>query len=363
LFLAADSARRSNNLPLASDRLAAAAAIDSMPAKLYFAMGQCLEGREDYSAAHRAYSRARDLDGLRFRASGDLNAVIRSFAKEPGVFIADNESTFAAASPDGIVGNNLLFEHVHPLAQGYFLIAKTFGETMRDSALIFSPPEWANHPWPGDDSLWALAAVTPLDEKMAEFRIAVLKSGWPFRESRGELPSFHPQDEMERLASEVAMRRLDWRNAHLQYGEILARANNLAAATPEFYAVAKVTPENEWPWMRLGDLYGLQENYAQAERAYRQALAIRPTAAIELKLGSLYLTMDNSQAAVAPLERAINATAPALAPGELAVAHYFLAAALANCGQLQRALQEIALAGQLAPDNPDIKLLQKQLEE
>ncbi|MFQ5631007.1 MAG: hypothetical protein ACE5I1_19725, partial [bacterium] len=221
---------------------------------------------------------------------------------------------------------------------------------------------WQQHAWPPDDSLQHIAAVTPLDEKIAEFRIAVLRSGWPFRSgARQPLPpAREPEDE---LARQVAMRQLDWRSAHLRNGERLARSRKYARAAREYLAVAKVSPAYQRVWIDLGNTYGLAEQYLAAERAYEHALALKPTPALALKLATLYLTVQDVAKAKEVLRKLVAAPGAAPSQKEQAMAHYLYALVLAQTGELAQAKKHAGLAAQISPDNPNVRQLVEQLQE
>lgn len=76
--------------------------------------------------ALQAFERARDLDQIRFRASGDINAIIRTWGGRRHVQVVDLEPVFRAASPTGIPGYDLFTDHLHPTQEGYELIGRTF---------------------------------------------------------------------------------------------------------------------------------------------------------------------------------------------------------------------------------------------
>ncbi len=105
-------------------------------AESHYRRARCLDTLGRWEEARPAYLRARDLDELRFRTSSDFNDVIRSAADGPTTSYADIEKTFADASPRGIIGNDLILEHLHPVAWGNFLIAKAYAGVMRERGLL-----------------------------------------------------------------------------------------------------------------------------------------------------------------------------------------------------------------------------------
>lgn len=91
-----------------------------------FRKGQQLLAEGNTEAARQAFEQARDLDQIRFRASGDINAIIRSWGSRRNVTIVDLETVFADASSSGIPGYDLFTDHLHPTQEGYELMGAAF---------------------------------------------------------------------------------------------------------------------------------------------------------------------------------------------------------------------------------------------
>jgi len=104
-----------------------AAQIDDQYADLQFRIARCLWAVGDYAGARDHYVRARDLDTLRFRADSRINEIIRSVATSSGsqVRLLDAQALFAANSQNGVIGGELLYDHVHftPVANYLFASA------------------------------------------------------------------------------------------------------------------------------------------------------------------------------------------------------------------------------------------------
>jgi tetratricopeptide (TPR) repeat protein len=102
----------------------AAAKIDDQYAELEFRIARSLWMLGDYPAAKDHFLRARDLDTLRFRADSKINDINRSVASSSsGAELVDADEIFAKASPNGIVGSELVYEHVHMTPEGNYLLA------------------------------------------------------------------------------------------------------------------------------------------------------------------------------------------------------------------------------------------------
>jgi tetratricopeptide (TPR) repeat protein len=102
-----------------------AAQIDGQYAELEFRIARCLWKLGDYGAAREHFSRARDLDTLRFRADSKINGINRTVAaSSPGAELVETDEIFAKESPNGIVGSELVYEHVHLTPEGNYLLAR-----------------------------------------------------------------------------------------------------------------------------------------------------------------------------------------------------------------------------------------------
>jgi hypothetical protein len=121
-----------------------AQAIDDRFAGLSFRLARCLERTDQHDLAKVQYTRARDLDTLRFRADSALNDTVRQVAAAmgpAGVSLVDVEQTFALQSDHQIPGASLFYEHVHMNFAGNYLLAKTLFEPVgREVAARFGLP-------------------------------------------------------------------------------------------------------------------------------------------------------------------------------------------------------------------------------
>ena len=60
-----------------------------------------------------------------------INNIIDKLGEEFNVQTAPIDSIFNSVSPGGIVGDNLIVDHLHPSVKGYQLIGKVFYESMK----------------------------------------------------------------------------------------------------------------------------------------------------------------------------------------------------------------------------------------
>jgi tetratricopeptide (TPR) repeat protein len=121
--------------PQALEQYNKAAQIDDQYAELQFRIARCLWNIGDYSHSKEHYIRARDLDTLRFRADSRINEIIASVAKSssPDTLFLDADSLFAAESHNGVIGGELLYDHVHFTPPGNYLLAHAVFEQIANA--------------------------------------------------------------------------------------------------------------------------------------------------------------------------------------------------------------------------------------
>lgn len=109
---------------------ASAAQIDDQYAELQFRIARCEWALGDFVAAKEHYTRARDLDTLRFRADSRINEIIRATAKAStsDAVLLDTDALFAEESRNGVIGGELLYDHVHLTPLANYLLARSVFE-------------------------------------------------------------------------------------------------------------------------------------------------------------------------------------------------------------------------------------------
>jgi lysophospholipase L1-like esterase len=188
--------------------LDAAVALDDLDAAGHFLRGRALEALGRWEEARAAYLAAKDRDELRFRAPEEINRILREVAGEEGARVVEIRQAFHRASRHGIIGNDLILEHLHPNLQGYFLLADAFYNSLHESGLIGA---W-DHPVPLEQA-WEEKPVTEVDRLYGEWRNAHLKSDWPFTERKVGFQPPPTHSVPEELALRLYRGWIDWPQA------------------------------------------------------------------------------------------------------------------------------------------------------
>ena len=141
----------------------AATKIDDQFAEVEFRMARTLWMSGDYAGAREYFQKARDLDTLRFRADSRINEINRSAAgSSPGAELVDAEAVFANKSPNGIIGSDLVYEHVHMTPLGNYLLARAM--FMQIATKMPSRHALADADIPSQADCERLLALTPHDQ-------------------------------------------------------------------------------------------------------------------------------------------------------------------------------------------------------
>lgn len=348
---------------------AQAAAIDTEPAILHYRMAQAQEMLGDTIVARQEYERARDLDLLRFRAPGAFNDIIRESCKKYQVPVVEMEETFARRSLHGIIGREFVSEHLHPNFDGYFLMAKTFGEAIRQSGALMPGEQWTSRVRDGDDDFFReFSAVTEFDLEIGGRKIDRLTSRWPFR--LGQFP-----DDREKISTPPIVRqvvedyqsnKIAWNTAHFHLAEYYQRQGQFDKAIREYRAVIKIVPDNDSPYARIADLLIQQKKYADAATSLYSAVAVNNASPfLHAKLGLVNFLQYDFNAAAEYFQRAvqINQGRPVLPTNDLASAHYYLALSQIQIGKLQPAQTNLAEVLRYQPQHSEASRLLELLKK
>jgi len=173
---------------------------------------------------------AKDLDALRFRAPEKINQIIRKLCKEYNATCVSIDSLFNSVSPNGIVGNNLMTDHLHPNIRGYQLMGKAFYEAMEKSGYLPNN-EKPQISFSAQDSLTKINfSFSDLDSTLGNCRMLSLKNDWPFIEKGQRKPSnllFNPKNFLDSIALDCMLNKISWADAHLTAATAYLKRNDV----------------------------------------------------------------------------------------------------------------------------------------
>ncbi|MEJ2616050.1 MAG: tetratricopeptide repeat protein, partial [Ignavibacteriaceae bacterium] len=239
----------------------------------------------NFYKADSLFRLAKDLDALRFRAPEKMNSVINQLGKEYNVKVVKTDSIFDRNSPEGIVGDNFIVDHLHPNIKGNQLLGKAFYDVMEKSGFLpkYEKPEI---PFVKQDSLTRAGFMfTKLDSLIGNDIIKMLKSDWPFvKNGKHEANVFNSDKSfLDETALEFLKNNISWVDAHLKVATEYLRKDDiknylkymnvliyqypelkdLRTALKYFYQRKKIDPR-DFSVKRLGIIALMNGNYNDA---------------------------------------------------------------------------------------------------
>ncbi|MGH7202197.1 MAG: tetratricopeptide repeat protein, partial [Planctomycetaceae bacterium] len=131
-----------SDVPAAIALLRQAHAIDDRYAASHFELGKCYESVGQFAEAREEYVRARDEDVCPLRMITPLEEALFRVADETGTPLIDAHELLEAESRNGILGETLLVDHVHPSFHGHQRIADALAAEMRRQGWFQPRTNW-----------------------------------------------------------------------------------------------------------------------------------------------------------------------------------------------------------------------------
>jgi tetratricopeptide (TPR) repeat protein len=357
----ADGLLHGNDVAAAAEAYRSAVSIDSMHAGAWFGLGQAYRHLGDSSGALECLTRARDLDALRFRMSGEFQEDLRTICRSHEVIVSPADSAFASSSPGGLVGNGLILEHLHPNTAGYTLLARSWARSITSNSLLGAAPPRSEGSFPDNSSEGH--AITAFDSAVGRIRTAYLTRRWPFPEDKAF--RFTPEDAIEGIALRYVQKKIPWQSARYEAADFYIRQKQFLQARREASAVASVIPFSYEPWLRIADYYLLEGKRREARDGYLQSIEAEENPYAWSKLALLHLEDQQFNDVILALNNAFAAegkTRYRLPPEAVVSNRYLLGYAYAKLQKRNDALRELKRVVALDPHHKGAKELLSILE-
>ncbi|MDX1640228.1 MAG: tetratricopeptide repeat protein [Balneolaceae bacterium] len=261
----------------------------------------------DFEKAYQSFVYAKDLDALRFRAPSSFNEMIREMAEQTGVWYVPMNETMSAHAENGIIGSDLMLEHLHPNSEGYFLMGKVFFDALAGSGVAV--PEQNLSRLRTIDQYRESMYLTELDHRIVWHRVEALKNSWPFvtEPDPGGYPiNYTPESELDRLAINHAQEHISWEEAKTTMARWYSQNGLHDKAIREIRGALRVVPYEEEAWRFAGWLALQGEKRDQAVEFYQKAYEIKPTNNAARNLGMTLVDLEQYEEAADYLEEAYN---------------------------------------------------------
>jgi tetratricopeptide (TPR) repeat protein/lysophospholipase L1-like esterase len=274
----------------------------------YYTKAQIAENSGDYKRAKELYEMARDLDCVRFRASSDINIAIEELSKKHNAFLVPMLKFFEDNSPNSIVGNNLLLEHVHPNISGYFLMADAFYNSIINSQII---DENINKSLVTPDSLFRKTyGYTILDSLMGFHMIEILKNYWPFTNNsinRTNHIPYKSKNTIDSLAYLISISdSMQPTYAHLILAKIHTTENDILNAYKEYKAIGEINRFNPELLSQAADFFISIQDLPMALKYLTKVYEQKKSDKTCLKLGNIYMSINDYENAAKCFNESLN---------------------------------------------------------
>ncbi|MDB5010758.1 MAG: hypothetical protein JWQ06_1547, partial [Mucilaginibacter sp.] len=135
--------------------------------------------QQDFIQAQNYFIKAKDLDGLRFRAPEQFNEILTQLCKKyPNTYLIDTKAAFEAYAGHHIIGDELMVDHVHPNLQGYAIMSDVFYRAIKKEHIVPAITEKEMT----FEQLLSNMPVNTIDSLSGVYRILNLKRHWPYND-------------------------------------------------------------------------------------------------------------------------------------------------------------------------------------
>ncbi len=176
LVVAGDALRDQGDCNAALHKYREALAVDDQFADLHFRVASCARQLGAFDDARREYRRASDLDQVPHGAPTGFNDILRSVAAAEGAHLVDADAAVAAASPHGLVGDELFADWVHPNIHAHQIIGAAAADTLRQMNVPAPAERWnvAAYTDPDPETIYAENPNLRLAEHLVKVGTCVL---------------------------------------------------------------------------------------------------------------------------------------------------------------------------------------------
>jgi tetratricopeptide (TPR) repeat protein len=238
-----------------------------------FYLGKLAYHSGNFAQAKIYYDKAKELDGLRFRAPEEFNVVIENLCKKyPNAHLVDTKSEFETWSSNQIIGKELILDHVHPNLTGYALMSDAFYESMKKNGLMPTNEEKRL----SLKQLLIQMPVTKVDSLVGIYRISFLKKTWPFTEALHQ-DSITISSEEEKLAWSLALNKITWEEANDRLFTYYENNNKQAEAMKVLEALILEYPRNILRYEKAAKLSSNLNDYEKAVFYFRKVFDLSPS--------------------------------------------------------------------------------------
>lgn len=326
--------------------------------QIFFNAGSKLQAGE-IDSAKGLFIFAKELDALRFRAPEEINKTIVQLCKEFNYPFVRSDSLLNSVSNDGIVGDELMTDHLHPNVKGYQLIGNLFFNAMKKKGYLPTKEPSDLDENTADSLVYAHYNFTPFDSTVADFRIKILKNDWPYinpenkvaRSRLIKLNSLIDSLSIDVIDGKISrdQARLKVSSSYLKKNQFDEYATEMAALIDEFPFLYKYYNSTAKELISAG-------KFSRAYYFLRRGYGKKPNAFNSKWLGINALSQGFVDDAIIYLETSLNFDK------KDAQTYFNITGAYAQKKEFNKALESINKCLQIKPDFQRAEQIRQQLE-
>ena len=311
------------------------------------------------STADSLFRFAKDLDALRFRAPEKINTIIKKLALKHNCGWVNIDSLFNSTSPDGIVGSNLIVDHLHPSLSGYLLMGKIYFEAMQKNGFVPDGKPLEISDTQQDSIVLNNFSFSRLDSNISEIRLLGLFNDWPFKESPdfSFIKNMQLNDKIDSIAYKTAIENFNWEKAHREAADWYLAQNDYNNFAKEYRVLVSQYPFKltyyDYAASRLIKAKDYDLAYIFLIKRYEET----PDAFSTKWLGNINLSKENTEDAIDYFLESIEYD------NTDAQVFYNLAGAYIQKEDYSRASNSIEQCINLNPEFPNAQSLKKRLTD
>lgn len=269
-------------------------------AECNYYLGNLSYTEKNYKEAKQYLSKAKDLDGLRFRAPEALNDILMQLTtKYSNSHLVDTKGIFETNSANKIIGDELILEHVHPDLMGYALMSDAFFDAVEKLKIVKTTGEKMSF-----DVLLKQMPITKIDSLSGIYKVANLKNSWPFRGTMRP-DYFNINSFEEKTAYALANRKISWLDAMDRAYSYYVENHDLVNARKTVETLILEYPTDAQYYLKSAMLSGEMKDEKNAVFNFKKAFIISPTFDIARYLFVIFLKLDKPAEAIPYLDYAI----------------------------------------------------------
>lgn len=265
----------------------------------------------EFEKAKEQFTKAKDYDCVRFRATETINAIIDSLAEVNNCKLIQMPAVFEHNSENKLVGDNLFTEHVHPNISGQFVMADAFFKSILNSELIDSKP---------DSSLLKATnyyklnwGYTVLDSLIGVHKVNQLKTNWPFVSSDYNGKTYRDMYKPNTIVDSLAFTVLQYyavniEDLHKHLGDTYFKEEQYEKAYWEYESLVRTNPYfSNYLNLAAQSLLKLNE-FALAETYLLRSIDYKSTYFAQLLLGEINMFKQDFNLAIEAYSEALELT-------------------------------------------------------